>query len=153
MSSNMFILSPHYTKYHSSIVDAPLPQYLWDLFINRRHFSFSIYPALTLNIPPSSPMWNFPTNLSPPVLESSRNKTVSSHFNPELETSANAPVPKHSFTYIVVDHRKKWQEDCPHTESNPDLCNESPALYRFCLFFRQTNISIILSSIDGKYFY
>ena len=58
-------------------------------------------------------MSNFPTNLSPPVLESSRNKTVSSHFNQELETSANVLVPKHSFTYTVVDHRKKWLEDCP----------------------------------------
>ena len=61
-----------------------------------------------LNIPPSSPMWNFPMNLSPPVLESSRNKTISGHFNQELKTSTNAPAPKHSFTYTVVDHRKKW---------------------------------------------
>ena len=116
ISPNMFILPPHHTKCPFSILKRLTFSHLRDLFVKWYHVSFRIYHTLTLYMSPSSPVWRFKENLTHSILIFCWNKDISSHFSQELKTPTNALAQKHSFTNLSVDHQKKCQGVCPHTE-------------------------------------
>ena len=93
ISTSMFILPSPHTKHPSSNPNTPSSPYLWEVFVNRCHFSSQIYHFLILYMIPFSSMWIFIMNLSLPVSEFIPNKNISNHFHQELKTSTNAPPP------------------------------------------------------------
>ena len=103
-------------SYHQTCLKRLTFSHLRDLFVKWYHVSFRIYHTLTLYMSPSSPVWRFKENLTHSILIFCWNKDISSHFSQELKTPTNAPPQKHCFTNLSVDHQKKCQGVCPHTE-------------------------------------
>ena len=85
------------------------PSYLLaGIICNLHYFSFRIYHTPTLYIPRLPKVDIYTVNLSPTILEFSRNKQISSRSGQEHKTHTNTPPPEESFTNTVVEHTKKF---------------------------------------------